>query len=357
MKHVIVLSDGNAPYDGLGELADDMRAARITVSAVGIGDADKNLLQLLSERGDGRLYMTDDLASLPRIFMKETTEAQKSILVEEPVTVRVNKAVEMIEGTGVASAPPLGGYVSTRAKPSSEVILLSQLGEPILARWRLGSGTSIAWTSDVKNRWSSEWIRWSGYPKFWAQVVRSSMRRKTYDSYELRASVEGGRARIIVDAIDANDRFVNELDTELEIIDPATSEVLERVPMVQSAAGRYAADVPLDRFGSFVVKAVHKRDGRTVAESKGAVSLPYPEEFLRSGPSLGPLRAAAELTGGKESPEPAELFDARSETLRHSKDLWPWVLLAVSFLLVLDTFLKRVRLFGHRTLSAPRGRL
>jgi hypothetical protein len=41
-----------------------------------------------------------------------------------------------------------------------------------------------------------DWIAWSGYPKFWAQLVRtSSMRRKVYDSYDLSATIDDGRAR------------------------------------------------------------------------------------------------------------------------------------------------------------------
>jgi len=70
VKHVIVLSDGQAPYDGIAELCQEMRSSRITVSAVGIGDADRNLLNIIADNGDGRLYMTDDLAALPRTFMK-----------------------------------------------------------------------------------------------------------------------------------------------------------------------------------------------------------------------------------------------------------------------------------------------
>lgn len=350
VKHVIVLSDGQAPYEGIAELAQDMRASRITVSAVGIGEADRNLLQLIVDNGDGRLYMTDDLAALPRIFMKETTEAQKSALVEQLVRAHVAKQVEMIEGTGVASAPPLRGYVSTKAKPSSEVVLVSDLGEPLLARWRVGTGTSVAWTSDVKNRWAVDWIRWNGFPKFWAQVIRTSMRRKVYDSYDLVATVADGRAQVVVDAVDAEDRFVNELDTVLEIVDPKTSKAVREVPMVQAAAGRYVADFPVDRYGSYLLKAVHQRGGKTVAESTGSVALPYPAEYLATGANTAALEHAAQITGGLAAPEPPVLFDPGDQAIRYTRDLWPWVLLFVACGLVLDTYLKRLRLFGYRTM-------
>ncbi|MCE9572754.1 MAG: VWA domain-containing protein [Deltaproteobacteria bacterium] len=350
VKHVIVMTDGEAPYDGIADLAQEMRSNRITISAVGVQGADRALLQLIADNGDGHLYMVDDLNSLPRIFMKDTTEVQKSQLVEDAIHVRVAKAVEMIEGTGVESAPPLRGYVSTKPKPTSEVVLISDLGEPILARWRHGAGTSVAWTSDVKNRWSVDWIRWGGYPKFWAQVIRTSMRRKVYDSYDLFAKVADGRAQVVVDAIDSSDRFVNELDTQLEVIDPASNKVVQTIAMDQAAAGRYTADFRLGRYGSYLLKAIHKRKNTVVAESMGSVSLPYPLEYLRSTPDPEPMRQAAMVTGGTDQAAAKDVWDARGETIPYTEDLWPWVLLGVLGLFILDLYAKRVRLFGYRTI-------
>jgi Mg-chelatase subunit ChlD len=71
-KHVILLSDGEAPSDGIDLLVQDMRAADITVSSVGLQGADRNLLNMIAENGNGRLYMVEDLGALPKIFLKET---------------------------------------------------------------------------------------------------------------------------------------------------------------------------------------------------------------------------------------------------------------------------------------------
>lgn len=350
VKHVILLSDGEAPSDGLVDLVSDMRSARITVSAVGVDGADRNLLSMITDAGDGRLYMVDDIGALPKIFMKETMEAQKSQLVEDVVRVRVAKQVEAIEGTGVETAPPLHGYVTTKPKPTAEVILISDLGEPMLARWRHGAGTSVAWTSDVKNRWSVDWIRWAGYPKFWAQVVRTSMRRKVYDSYDLYAQVSDGRAQITVDAIDSNNAFVNQLDTDLEIIDPKSNKVMQTVAMDQTAAGRYTADFKIQRYGSYLLKAVHKRAGKTVAESLGSVALSYPLEYLRSSANPEPLRMAAKVSGGKDQVDAKAVWSSDGQTVDKTQDLWPWVLLVVAGLFLLDLYAKRVRLFGYWTI-------
>src|SRR5207247_10380885 len=34
----------------------------------------------------------------------------------------------------------------------------------------LGLGWSMAWTSDVKNLWAVEWIKWPLYGQFWGQL-------------------------------------------------------------------------------------------------------------------------------------------------------------------------------------------
>jgi Ca-activated chloride channel homolog len=350
VKHVILLSDGEAPTDGLAELVGDMRSARITVSAVGVQGADRNMLSMIADTGEGRLYMVEDIGALPKIFMKETQEAQKSQLVEDLIHVRVAKKVEAIEGTNIESAPALHGYVTTKPKPTAETILISDLGEPILARWRYGAGTSVAWTSDVKNRWSVDWIRWGGYPKFWAQVVRSSMRRKVYDSYELYAKVADGRASVTVDALDSGDKFVNELDTDLEVIDPATNKVTETIPMAQTAAGRYTADFKIQKYGSYLLKAVHKRNGSTVAESLGSVALSYPLEYLRSSSDTTALDHAVKVSGGHAQAKANEVWSSDGESVPYTEDLWPYVLLAVVGLFILDLYAKRVRLFGYRTI-------
>ena len=216
---------------------------------------------------------------------------------------------------------------------------------------RYGAGTSGAWTSDVKNRWSTDWIRWGGYPKFWAQVIRSSMRRKVYDSYDLYAKVADGRAQVTVAAIDSGDKFVNELDTDLQVIDPATNKVTETVPIAQTAAGRYTADFKIQKYGSYLLKAVHKRNGQTVAESLGSVALSYPLEYLRTTPDLEPMKHAARGSGGHDQAQPAQVWDPGTEKVNYTEDLWPWVLLFVAGMFLLDLYAKRVRLFGYRTIK------
>ena len=361
VKHVILLTDGQAPERGITELVQVMRAEGITVSTVGLGsDVNRELLQSIASLGGGRSYLTNDPHNVPRIFMRETTTVARSAVVEEYFQPLVHHRADFLRGVPIEGAPFLHGYVATRAKPApAQVVLASELGEPILARWRVGLGWALAWTPDVKNRWSVEWIRWSAFSRFWAQLVREHMRHRRRQRLDMRAWVLGDEVQVVVDAIGADDRFLNGLDSILKVEGPMgarraregeTDPQLRRtreMPLRQTAPGRYEARFPLDSYGSFVLTALHRRDGRVVAESAAQLANPYPAEYRTLEPDEVLLDRAAALTGGSVDPAPAEVFDAHDETIRAHEELWPWLLYLALGLFLLDLLLRRVRLFDR----------
>lgn len=118
--------------------------------------------------------------------------------------------------------------------------------------------------------------------------------------------------------------------------------------MRQIAPGRYEADIPLSRYGVFGLRAVHRRDGRVVAESRGEVNNPYPREYATVVPDLALLEALARSTGGRVDPSPRALGDSGGAVVRRSRPLWKWPVGAAVVLLLLDVLLRRVRLFDRQ---------
>lgn len=350
VKHVILLSDGQSSYAGIPQLVDEMASNRITVSAVGVGGgADRTLLQMIAEKGNGRFYHTNDANNIPKIFTKETTQVARSALVEELIKVRVLKYSSAIAGIPWGSAPYLRGYVSTKPKPMSETLLVSDYGEPILAKWRVGLGKTAAFTSDVKNRWAADWLRWSGFSQFWGQLVREMMRHRIQRSFEMRSRVRQGIVTVSVDAIDRADRFINGLDSRLTVLDPRSPGRKRVVDLHQTSAGRYEASFPLQRYGSFILRARHRVDGKVVAESVGSLAAPYPKEYVDLIPDPTRLTRAAAITGGRIDPTVKQLFDPGGEKIRYYKDVWSWLLFGILGLFLIDVLLRRVRMFGYRT--------
>ncbi len=377
-KHVILLTDGQAPQNGIRDLVQAMAAEGMTVSTVGLGGGvDENLLRMISDLGGGRFYKVIDPQSLPRVFTRETEMVSRSAAVEEYFQPRVVAPADFLRGIDVATAPFLHGYVATKMKPPpAQEILESELGEPILARWHVGLGWSAAWTSDVKNLWAVEWLRWPGYGQFWGQLVREHMRQKRRQQLDMRAEIDPatGHVKAVVDAIGADDKFQNGLDGKLRIEGPlgsassqqasASAGETSTLPMRQTAPGRYEADFPLDRYGSFLLHASLEKSvddaqghprGVAVAESFGHVTNAYPREYLALEPDVATLTRVAEVTGGKLDADDKAVFDPAGESVSYHEDLWSRFVAAAIALYLLDLLVRRVRLFDrkHTVRAAP----
>ena len=352
IRHVILLTDGQSPRQGVLEMATEMAAAGITLSTVAVGDeADRPLLSALADTGGGRSYFAASMHAVPRIFTKETQTVSRNALVEEPFHPVADRRFQVLRGIPLAQAPFLLGYVSTRAKKGAELLLSTEKREPLLARWKVGLGTSMVWTSDIKNRWSVEWLRWRHFPRFWAQLVRDTMRQRTDLGFALRASVEQGQGHIVLDAVDERDRFVNGMQTRVQVDGPKGFR--HELTLEQTAAGRYEARLALPHFGSYLLKATHLREGRAVGTTLGGLANPYPAELLHYGVQRELLHQAAQRTGGLDEVTPAQVLEARGEQVRFTRELALQLILAALGLYLLDLFLRRVRLGRAREITFP----
>ena len=218
-KHIILLSDGQSPYEEIPDLVDAAAAARITISAVGVGDgADQTLLKMIATRGGGRFYHTRDPASIPRIFSRETSELGDRSIVERPTAVRVAKRIAALAGVPLESAPRAGrlrGHPAApagRADPGHRATArrCSRAGSWASARWRPGPAIS-ARAGRRRGRAGPP------YEKLWAQVARATMRRRAASHFPIRSTRVGDLVRLTVDAVGADDRFMVGLDGSVQV--------------------------------------------------------------------------------------------------------------------------------------------
>jgi uncharacterized membrane protein len=362
-KHVIMLTDGQADDRNIRDLVQAMVASSITLTTVGLGEGVKqDLLRTLADAGGGRFHYVPDPNSLPKIFTRETEIVSQQAAVDEWFPVEQVGSAEFLKGVAMGSAPLLHGYVATELKPPpAQLILQSDRGDPILARWRVGLGWAIAWTSDVKNHWAVDWLRWSGYPKFWGQLVREHMRVKRRRELDMKTEVVGSRVRATVDAFTPDERFDDGVDSKLFVSPAGKPSERREVAMKQVAPGRYEADFELSGFGSYVLRAEHARrdaDGnrKPFATSTGRVSNPYPREYASFDPDIEKLTRAASVGGGSVDPAPASVFDPGNEKITYQKDLWSRFTLAAMVVFLLDLLVRRVRIFDRKAVAVRRAR-
>ena len=256
-------------------------------------------------------------------------------------------------------------------KPSpAQEILESELGEPILARWHVGLGWTLAWTSDVKNLWAVEWLRWPQWGQFWGQLVREHMRQKKRQVFDMRAEIDPatGHVQAVLDAVGGDDAFQNGLEASLAVAGPELGIVGApprrparcrcRRPR-RSLRGRLPARslrvVPAPRVAREAGgRSAEPWPGRprktaTVAESFGHVTNPYPREYLALAPDVATLARAAGVDRRSASTPRRPTSSTRpARSIRYHEDLWPRFVGGAIALLLLDLLVRRVRLFDRK---------
>jgi Ca-activated chloride channel homolog len=314
-KHIIVLSDGQSPVEGIAELVDEAAAARITLSAVGVGDgADVAVLQMIASRGGGRFYHSRDPASVPRIFTRETAGLTAQPAAERESRARLGRKAEALAGIPLGAAPPLSGFTRARPRPGAEVLLTVDGNDPLLARWQQGLGQVMVWTSDLGARWSGAWLRWPGYGQLMGQLARSTMSRQALRSLPL--AVRRSRDRVEVEVRTDVDEGASApdghgrqgLEGALEVRDlpprpagtnefpPLPSQPTRTLPLVERAPGRYQASVPVGDAAALVLHARLRApapDGAVLFEARGQLGLSPPLEWRPAGA----VDAAGDLEG------------------------------------------------------------
>ena len=345
LKHVILMTDGHSNPGDYEGIIRDMVAARITLSSVACGaEADQQLLEELAQSGGGRYYLCEDPQSVPQIFAKETVTASKSAINELPFLPQLIRPTPVLNGLELDTAPFLLGYVVTRPKPTSEFILASESGDPLLVWWRYGLGMTVAFTSDAKSQWATEWLAWPHFGPFWAQVTRHAMRKSDAKGVFVEIERHDDRARLIVDSVDASGQFINAANTKLTVIDPGLGN--EQLVMQQTAPGRYEAEFEISKPGPYNLELNQNQHGVTTFRQTRGLVVGYPDERRLGPTNLSLLKQISLVSGGRFDIPAAEVFDAGQRSARLALPLWPYLLMSALSLFVADVALRRID-FSH----------
>jgi Ca-activated chloride channel homolog len=324
IKHIILLTDGqladdesNAKPPDFPGIAKAANAAGITTSSIAVGtDADVPRLRAIAKAGKGRYYEALQIDTLPRIFTTEALTATRSVVRLEtfrPTLVRHPLA-------RVSSRPPaLSAYIATTLQQDAEPILVGLDREPILAVARKGLGRTAALTTDLGRK--DAFTNWNELPNLLGTVTRWLELAPT--PYSLAVSSDGSSA--IVDAVDAN-RYLNNQRLELR----AGGQSLN---MVQTAPGRYEAQLPKNATGSLVLV----KSGTVLART----SLQTKNRELETGNGLENLRRIAQASGGRML---EGLNGYRASTKTTGLSLAPWLAILGALVLVLELAHRRYRL-------------
>jgi hypothetical protein len=181
-RHLILFADAaDAEQPGdYQQLLADYRAAGITVSVIGLGnasDSDAALLEDIAHRGGGRCVFATDADDLPRLFAQETVIVARSTWVDQAVTPLPTPLIHTVLGQPAAAAatwPAVSGYNLVYPRQRAQVLAQApgDPSGPALACWRIGAGRSAALSVDVDGAASGDLLAWDGYAALLAGIVR-----------------------------------------------------------------------------------------------------------------------------------------------------------------------------------------
>jgi Ca-activated chloride channel family protein len=349
IKHVILLTDGQtSDRDVCAKMSAELTAGKITVSTVAVGDgADTALLYGIATATQGRFYHTTDPMQIPEIFVKEAQVVRRAMIVEQTFSPQIVYSLsEALKGIP-SSLPALDGYVLTGPKGGlNQVVVTSHESDPILATCQSGLGRCVAFTSSADSRWAAKWVQWSGFARFWEQVVRWAGKPSQSPECEIFADIQGEEVTVRVEASDAQGRFVQFAGVEGRVFTPDMKS--EPLSLTQTGPGQYAGRFMASASGSYVINVKYRRSGDDdkAGLSNAVVTVPFAAEFRHLSDNAPLLEQVSHITEGRilpSDPNQANLYDYSGLTFpqTHLPLLQPLMLLWIA-LFLLDVAVRRV---------------
>ena len=290
-KHVLVLTDGGVEQGAFQSLLRRMADDGIHVSTVLVGPrAGSTFLVQLANWGRGQFYTAPSRFRLPEVIVKQPSSSLLNPFVEEKVGLEATLTSQLTQGVDLENAPPLSGYVKTEPKDTTELLLQSEIGDPVLARWHYGLGRVAVLTTQLGGQWADEFFNWSTAPNMMADLVCQLRGISIRQSLALTPHWTSAGLSLDIQALSA---------------DPSLATTALKID-VQNGQGELAAEreiMPVRAYawqtkfkdltaGDYLIK-VKDADGTTLAS--GGLVVPAIREFNRAGPDRDKLADAVRV--------------------------------------------------------------
>jgi len=309
-RHIITITDGGdtVQQEGALDLVRRLHDEKVTLTSIAIGDGDHvPFIRDMARIGGGRTFLTDQATTIPALLADEAQAVIQPYVVEQDFTPARAAPHPILRG--FEQAPQLKGYVMTTPRQTSQVLLTSPRGDPVLAAWQYGLGHALAWTSDFKGQWGAEWTSWNQFPRFSAQLLGWLLPAPGQQNLTLQASSSGDELLLSAQAQDSRGQPQTGLAIGGRLLTANGSSV--EVALREVGPGQYRAVVRGARPGAYMVQLVAQDAGGQPfgAVTAGAV-VPRSAEYGGDGANMALLEALASRTGGHVNLSPAAAFDA-----------------------------------------------
>lgn len=334
-KHLLLVSDGKTTdevrdYPGLIRRLQGLED--VTLTAIAVGQVPNlPLLRTLVDAGGGDLYLASNFETLPQVSIQATQRISRSRFVTSPT--EVAGRLETLLATASTAIPPVGGYVVTYPKATTQVLLWAD-EDPLVAHWRSGLGTVTVLNTDLAGIWTVDWLTWPDASTLFDAILATTEPTAMESAgLSLAVSQTGDTIDVLVDARDGA-AFESFLDLESLLLPLGELRSLRQV-----GPGAYRASYHAPPEGGYAIHVTDRDSDRSVSDS---FTIGYPAEYAATGPDLDALSHIADATGGRVLDDDLALTPGtRGETTR-SRSLHRELLIAGLILFLLDLGLRKL---------------
>jgi uncharacterized membrane protein len=344
IRHIITITDGGdtVQQDGALDIVRKLHDEKVTLSSIAVGDGDHvPFIRDMARAGDGRTFLTDRAANIPAILASEAQAVIQPYIVEEDFTPALGAPHPILRD--LKAAPQLKGYVITTPRQTAQVLLSSPRGDPVLAAWQYGLGHALAWTSDLKGQWGTEWVAWNEFPRFSAQLLGWLLPPQGAQNLTLQATSSGAELILTAQAQDELGRARAGLQVTGRLV--ASTSDGGAVTLREVAPGQYRAVVAGAKPGVYLVQlAASDAQGQPFGAVTAGAVVPQSAEYRSRGANPALLEALARATGGRLNPAPVAAFDANLASQGAVREIALPLLWLALLLLPFDIALRRLLL-------------
>ncbi|QZY56105.1 VWA domain-containing protein [Crassaminicella profunda] len=342
LKHIILLTDGQAERYGYTSLIEEMKKKGITISTVAVGEgADTSLLEGIAKSGRGRYYFVDEFSTIPQIFTKETFLASKSYINNRTFTPKVGIFHDILNPLA-GNIPDLGGYIGSCAKPRARILLVSDKEDPILSIWQYGLGKSVAWTSDVNGKWTKNYLHSDEGIKFFKNMVEWTFSKNENNRLQVDTNSTGKKGEIIVKNIG---NFEEGYKAKATIITPSLEKIEMKLDPI--SPGTYKNEFASLEKGIYMINVNQYKGDKLVNTKKQGMVVNYSKEYDFADRKNN-LEGLVYQTGGMFIERPEEVFAKDLDPVYGSKDLSRMLMIIALILFVIDIALRRLNIRWKR---------
>ncbi|MBS4189201.1 VWA domain-containing protein [Bacillus sp. FJAT-49705] len=341
-KHIILLTDGQAPGGDYEGLIEEGKEKNITLSTVALGsDADRVLLEDLANMGSGRFYDVTDSSVIPSILSRETVMATRTYIEDNPFYPVIQPYPDWAN-LFQAGVPKMNAYIATTPKPRAQSAILSEKEDPILAEWQYGLGHTIAFTSDFSGKWSGDWARWDMWPTFINHLITKTLPQYESEPYNMTLTKESGTPLLILESTRNKS-----LPIEATLVSESGEEIKVTPKLV--APGKYELKLP-NHSGMYFLSVKQNDQNGAIHTYQTGFTIPYSDEYLLNGPNEVLLKELAKKTEGKALVSEKESFRSLKNKTYNEQPISQWLILAAFLLFFIEIAIRRfglIALIGH----------